>query len=178
MEERPLGRPPKTSLTRMNAPYYPSYIVATVSKQNLCWCCVMCYRMNQHCETRYNCENCRMTLCAASWFQHYHMVGWKANKVQQVAKKCMNIRFLWLESVLRAGIENCAIIIVACRSIARKWPIHTQQRNISCLRWCHATIEKMLQAVFSMDPLWGYMTRLSSVSKSSAVEYSGLKWVG
>jgi hypothetical protein len=28
-----------------------------------------------------------------------------------VAEKCLNVRFLWLESVLWAGIENCTIII-------------------------------------------------------------------
>jgi hypothetical protein len=31
-------------------------------------------------------------------------------KIQQVAKKCLNVRFLWLESVLWAGTENTIII--------------------------------------------------------------------
>jgi hypothetical protein len=33
--------------------------------------------------------------------------------IWQVAKKCLNIRFLWLESLIWAGIEKYAIIIKA-----------------------------------------------------------------
>jgi hypothetical protein len=54
------------------------------------------------------------------------------------------------------------------------------QRNASCLWWHHATIE-ILQAVFSLGLLWGYMTQLTdviSVIECSAVEYSVLKRVG
>jgi hypothetical protein len=54
-EERPLGGPPETAPpTRMSAPHYPSYIAATVSKQNRYWLCVICYKNGQHHEKIYN----------------------------------------------------------------------------------------------------------------------------
>jgi hypothetical protein len=71
--------------------------------------------------------------------------------------------------------------IVACRPVARKWPVRTQQMKASLPPWRHATMEEILQAVFSVDPVRGYITRpskFSSVSECSAVEYSGMKWVG
>jgi hypothetical protein len=44
-EEILLGLPSVTApLTGMNASHYLSYIPATVSEQNLYWCCVMCYK--------------------------------------------------------------------------------------------------------------------------------------
>jgi hypothetical protein len=57
----------------MIAAHYPSYIAAAVSKENPCWCCVKGYKKDQHCETRYRCENCRVALCTAPYFQRYHM---------------------------------------------------------------------------------------------------------
>jgi hypothetical protein len=73
-EDRPLGRPPKTAPpTSMNAPHYPSYIAAAVSKENPRQCCVKCYKKDQRRETRYKCENCGLTLCTAPCFQRYHM---------------------------------------------------------------------------------------------------------
>jgi hypothetical protein len=46
---------------------------------------------------------------------------------QQVAKKCVNVRFLWLESVLWAGIENYTIIMktftVCTTGLATVFPV-------------------------------------------------------
>jgi hypothetical protein len=69
----------------------------------------------QHCETRYNCENSRVALCASP-FPMLPCGGqllemWKRTEVQQAAKKYMTVRFYWLRSVLWAGIENYTIII-------------------------------------------------------------------
>jgi hypothetical protein len=84
--------------TRMNVPYYSSYIAATVSKLNLCWCCVMCYKKDQCPETRYKCENCRVTLYAAPFptlpYGSWLLEVWKGIEVQHMAKKCLKVRFL------------------------------------------------------------------------------------
>jgi hypothetical protein len=64
-EDRPLSRPPETAPpTRVNAPHYPSYFAATVSKRSV-HSVVCATGKGQHHETRYNWENCRVALCAA-----------------------------------------------------------------------------------------------------------------
>jgi hypothetical protein len=47
-------------------------------------------------------------------FQHYHMEAdfQRCEMVTSFAKKCQNVRFQWLESVLWAGVENYSIIIM------------------------------------------------------------------
>jgi hypothetical protein len=65
----------KTALpTRINAPHYPSYTVARVSKQNWCQHYTVCYKMCQCSETWHKCEDCKLALCAASSFRYYHTV--------------------------------------------------------------------------------------------------------
>jgi hypothetical protein len=61
----PLGRPPETAPpSRMNAPHYPSYTAANVKAKSTS---ALYYVLTkgQCCETRHNCENCRMGSCAA-----------------------------------------------------------------------------------------------------------------
>jgi hypothetical protein len=132
IQERPPGRPAKSVLlTRMNAHHYAPYIAARMSEQNLCQCCVMCYKEGQHYETRYNCENCRMALYAAPFptlpFGNQLLEVWKGIGVQQVAKKCLKVRFQWLESALCAGIENYTITIknftVCATGVATMFPV-------------------------------------------------------
>jgi hypothetical protein len=74
--------------------------------------------------------------------------------------------------------HQAAFYIVACRPIASWWPVQTEQRNASHTRWRRATIEEMLQAVFSVGPLWGYMTRPTEFSWVSVVQCSAVERVG
>lgn len=74
-EIRPSGRPSKIAPpTRINAPHYPTFIPPTTGKQEPRRRCVVCYKSGQRRETRYNCEECKVALCAAPCFQRYHTV--------------------------------------------------------------------------------------------------------
>ena len=74
-EIRSSGRPSKLAPpTRINAPHYPAFIPPTASKQEPRRRCVVCYKQDQRRETRYTCEQCKVALCAAPCFQHYHTV--------------------------------------------------------------------------------------------------------